>query len=229
MALSKLLNGIFGSSPIRTGNTVDRPDKRYALVGPAELWNQKRKFQFDFLRKAGLERGDHVLDIGCGALRGGIPLIDYLDEGHYCGLESRFSVLEEGFRELTENNLSSKKPILIGTKSMEAININEKFDFVWSFSVLIHMTDEIAGICIRFAADHLKKDGVFFANVNIGDRPDGHWQSFPIVWRPIAFYEGLASANGLRVEDLGSLKSVGHDFDGAATEDFQRMLKFSFA
>ena len=64
-------------------------ERRHSLVGPPDLWEMKREFQIRFLRQAGLSPEHYLLDIGCGTLRGGIPLIDYLETGHYFGLESR--------------------------------------------------------------------------------------------------------------------------------------------
>ena len=76
--------------------TLNRVERRHSLVGPPKLWKLKRDFQINFLKNAGLEPQHYLLDIGCGTLRGGIPLIDYLNVGNYTGIERRRKVLEEG-------------------------------------------------------------------------------------------------------------------------------------
>ncbi|MDX6523555.1 MAG: hypothetical protein QOI17_1068, partial [Gaiellales bacterium] len=43
-----------------------------------------------------------------------------------------------------------------------------------------------------------------------GDREDGQWQGFPVVHRPLEFYAEAAARNGLAMEQLGSLASLGH-------------------
>jgi cyclopropane fatty-acyl-phospholipid synthase-like methyltransferase len=83
------------------------------MVGPAHLWELKRCFQEDFLRVRGLAPEHHLLDIGCGTLRGGIPLIAHLEPGHYCGVEVRAEVLEEAHKELTEAGLEHRAPRLV--------------------------------------------------------------------------------------------------------------------
>src|SRR5207237_3852901 len=77
-------------------------ERRSAMVGPASLWQMKRDFQINFLRSMGLEPENYLLDIGCGVLRGGIPIIQYLAEGHYYGIEVRSDALEEGTRSLRD-------------------------------------------------------------------------------------------------------------------------------
>lgn len=73
---------------------------RHRLVGSPRLWEMKRRFQFDFLVCRGLVPDDHLLDLGCGTLRGGIPLIAYLDPGHYTGIDVRSEAIDEGRLEL---------------------------------------------------------------------------------------------------------------------------------
>jgi cyclopropane fatty-acyl-phospholipid synthase-like methyltransferase len=88
------------------------PDKsvRHALVGPGDLWESKRRFQIEFLLKQGLLPHHRLLDFGCGTLRGGIPLIEYLNDGNYVGLDVRLETLKEACLELEESGLASKNP-----------------------------------------------------------------------------------------------------------------------
>jgi SAM-dependent methyltransferase len=203
---------------------LNRRGWRHRLVGPAELWKMKRDFQMAFLRAQGLEPRHRLLDIGCGTLRGGIPIIDYLDRGHYFGIEVRPSVLAKGLKELRDAGLEGKGPTLIAG-DVGAIDIPGGLDFVWAFSVLIHMTDEIAARTVAFAARQLRPDGVFFANVRTdAQRADGRWQGFPVVSRPLAFYEEICARHGLVVHDLGALAGFGHR-SAAPNQDAQRMLR----
>jgi cyclopropane fatty-acyl-phospholipid synthase-like methyltransferase len=185
----------------------------------------KRDFQIRFLKQMSLEPRHYLVDIGCGTLRGGIPLIEYLQEGHYHGIEVRENVLEEGRKELREANLEHKRPKLVVAPELSCLNLEREFDFVWAFSVLIHMSDEVLMACLEFVRKHLKTTGCFYANVNMyRQRQDGAWQGFPIVWRGREFYEQAARRSGLHVVDLGSLRSFGH-VSGVQSQDEQRMLK----
>ncbi|RMG05841.1 MAG: hypothetical protein D6726_00555, partial [Nitrospirae bacterium] len=55
----------------------------------------------------------------------------------------------------------------------------------------------------------LKKNGMFLGNINTEPSPDGEWKGFPIVKRPVVFYEDLAGKYGLRVENLGPVRKLG--------------------
>jgi len=202
--------------------------KRHAMVGPAELWKMKRDFQFDYLTGVGLMPSHYLADIGCGTLRGGIPLIGYLNKGHYYGVESREDVLVEGRKELSEANLTDKAPVLLASDDISSLNVEQWFDFVWAFSVLIHLSDHILENTMGFVANHLADTGAFLANVNLGEAPEGNWQGFPVVHRPLHFYQDAAARFGMMVEDVGSLQQLGHQ-SGDQAQDRQRMLRVTRA
>ncbi|OBX23270.1 MULTISPECIES: class I SAM-dependent methyltransferase [Bizionia] len=201
-----------------------RQEKRHSLVGAGNLWKMKQNFQIHFLKEQGLKTSDFILDVGCGTLRGGIPIIDFLDTDHYYGVEVRKHVLDEGKKELKILKLEHKKPNLISFTNFSEIQIEVQFHVVFAFSVLIHFEDGITENCFEFIGQHLKRGGVFYANVNIGNIPDGNWQGFPVVFRSINFYEALANKNGMRLQQLGDLKSLGH-ISGKDGSDKQIMLK----
>lgn len=204
-----------------------KAEKRHSLVGQPKLWEMKRDFQIKFLISKGLKPENLFLEIGCGTLRGGIPVINYLNSEKYWGIESRANVLEEAEKEVVDSNMEGKKPTLILPRTMDTQSADLKFDFIWAFSVLIHMSNPILEENIKMISQHLSKDGVFYANVNIGDQEPDNWQGFPVMWRTEEYFEKLANENKLEVEDIGSLKSLGHD-SGVVAQDEQRMLKFYF-
>jgi len=199
--------------------------KRHTLVGSAYLWKLKRDFQIQFLKDAGLMPQDYLMDLGCGTLRGGIPIIAFLDEGHYYGVEIRDFVLKEAEGELSDNALEHKQPKLIHTERLGKMDLGVFFNVIWCFSVLIHMEDSVLEDCLDMVARHLGKDGAFYANVNIGNNCEGAWQGFPVMWRSLSFYQETASKFYLDVTELGSLRSLGH-FSGVKEQDEQRMLRF---
>jgi cyclopropane fatty-acyl-phospholipid synthase-like methyltransferase len=201
-------------------------ERRHSLVGSMTLWKMKRDFQIEYLKSVGLKPDHYLLDLGCGTLRGGIPIITYLQKGHYVGIESRKHILDEGKKELLRYDLKDKEPQLILSDDIATITLNINFDFIWAFSVLIHMEDKILNDCLDFVQRHLKNSGFFYANMNIGEQENGSWQGFPVVWRSLDFCEELGSHHGLIVTDMGTLESLGH-LSGSISQDSQRMIRFN--
>lgn len=206
---------------------VDAAATRHALVGPPDLWEMKRRFQIDFLRGVGLKPRHRLLDLGCGTLRGGIPFIDYLEPGHYAGVEVREEVLDEGRRELVESGLAGKLPQLVHCPRLATLELGRRFDVAWAFAVLIHMEDAILDEAVAAVARHLDDDGVFYATANVGREAAGAWQGFPVVHREAAFYTDVFRRHGLELADIGSLESFGHHHPRLPPEAQarQRMLK----
>jgi len=195
------------------------------MVGPMREWQKRRDFQIGFLKQMGIKPGHYLMDIGCGTLRGGIPIIELLEAGHYYGLESRAEVLAEGKKELADAGLENKMPQLVHSPDIAAVSLDRKFDFAWAFSVLIHMNDDILRGCLGMVGRHLNENGGFYANVNLGERMDGHWQGFPVVFRTMSFYADAAKQNGLRVADLGKQGSFIES--GVRAMDEKNILKFT--
>ena len=188
-------------------------EQRHSLVGQADIWEVQGKFQIDFLKQMGLKVTDKLLDIGCGTMRGGRYIVEYLDTEHYVGLEVREKILEEGHKELEEENLTNKNPNLIYFKdfSDKDINILVDFDIIWSFATLIYMEGNILKKCFKVVSESLKQDGVFYANVNITDEAfQRSWAGFPLMFKPLEYYEKVAGAFGLVVENIGTIHSFGH-------------------
>lgn len=203
-----------------------KQEKRHALVGAGNLWKMKRDFQIKFLIEQGLLKTDRLMDIGCGTLRGGIPMIQYLNKGNYYGMDVREHVLNEGREELKTAKLEDKNPNLILFDHFSEVNIDVQFNVMFAFSVLIHLEDEIAESCFQFIGNSLSKKGVFYSNVNIGEYRDGYWQGFPVVFRSMDFYNKLAIKNGMNIEVIGSLSELGH-VTGKESDKQQIMLKIT--
>lgn len=201
-----------------------RKARRHGLVGRPELWQLKRDFQIAFLHAHGLEPAHVLVDVGCGTLRGGIPIIEYLDAGRYVGIDVRAEAIEEAWQELRESGLEDKRPELMAAPSLASVDLGRTADRIWAFSVLMHLDDERLAECFDFARRHLAADGVFYANAITADLPTARWREFPVLSRPVELYRELGASAGLSVRDLGPLSELGH-MTGLAHHDEQRMLE----
>lgn len=206
---------------------LPREARKHALVGPPNLWKMKRSFQIAFLTEhAGMQPTDRVLDIGCGTLRGGVPIIDYLNAGHYAGVDVRAQAIAEACRELYTAGLADKQVTLVYAGTIATVTLGPPFDIAWAFSVFMHLDDQSLLDVFGMAARTLAPHGVFYANANVGeDKGPREWNGFPILWRPTRHFRDVAEEFDLQVEDIGSLGSLGHVT--GTIQDEQRMLRFS--
>jgi SAM-dependent methyltransferase len=201
------------------------PEGRHGRVGAPHLWRMQRAFQIDFLQRMGLAKEHHVLDLGCGTLRGGLPLIGYLSAGNYTGIDVRAEIIEEALRELEEAGLEQRYPRIGHVESLAGLDLRATYDYVWAFSVLMHLDDADLEIALSFAARHLAPRGTFFANVHLGDGRIGAWAGFP--WSrgrstgtPRAHTRPDSASNR-----SGRLSALGH-VSGDRNCDSQFMLRF---
>jgi SAM-dependent methyltransferase len=77
-----------------------------------EHWLSFGKAQFEFLTAHGVLPTHHVLEPGCGNLRLGWHLINYLEAGHYVGLEISPVILTLARSRIHESGLQAKRPYL---------------------------------------------------------------------------------------------------------------------
>ncbi len=71
-------------------------------------WEQRGLLQFEFLVAQGLEPGHSLLDVGCGPLRAGVHFVEFLEPGHYYGIDINETLLDAGYEtELTQRYLQS--------------------------------------------------------------------------------------------------------------------------
>ena len=174
------------------------------LVGSIGLWSYFREFWIEYLKKKNLTPKDYLLDIGCGTLRAGAPLIEFLDPGHYTGVDVREVAIAEAKKELVERGLEGRGAQLIHCPNIAELNLDRKFDVALAASVFVHMEDQVFGDCLKTASRHLAPAGRLFGQVNLVERhPDfragATWLGFPWVARSLDFYRRVGAEYGLRL------------------------------
>ena len=197
------------------------------LVGG--LWEELGALQFNFLKDHGLQPHHRLVDLGCGALRGGIHFIRYLNAGHYYGIDINASLIEAGKRELEQEKLEGKGPHLLVDDKFRLGGFATSFDCAIAVSVFTHLPMNHVIRCLVEVRKALRPEARFFASYfeapakaylePLQHSPGGivtNYDADPYHYS-LAEFEWLAEIAQLKVEQLGAW---GHPRD-------QRMLSFS--
>lgn len=142
---------------------IDDGEHRRMIGG---LWDAVGQLQLQHLVSCGLVPSMRLVDIGCGALRGGVKFIDYLDAGNYFGLDLNASLLQAGFEvELAAVGLQHKLPRsqLIADDAFAVSRFGVEFDMALAHSVFTHLPLNHIRRCLAEVAGVLRPGGSFFA------------------------------------------------------------------
>lgn len=132
---------LLDNDPIQQkGNLIN---KEVFNGGPADKFSIIGRLYLITLLKIGLTPDSKVLDVGCGALRGGYWLINFLSKGGYYGIEPNVEMLEVGKRiMLGEKLLTEKAPTFDNNSDFNFSVFDSKFDFVVARSIWSHTSKE---------------------------------------------------------------------------------------
>jgi cyclopropane fatty-acyl-phospholipid synthase-like methyltransferase len=118
---------LFHKAQIYVGNVGED----YVTVG---------QLQLELLKMNGCQPTSHVLEVGCGCLVGGRPIMQYLMPDRYVGIEPNTWLLEavkEGLPD-TVTLIEERRPLFLEVTDFDASSTGRKFDFVISHSILSH-------------------------------------------------------------------------------------------
>ena len=199
------------------------------LVGG--LWDEIGALQFEFLKGRGLLPSHRLADVGCGALRGGVHFIRYLEPGRYHGLDVNASLLEAGRRELAAAGLADRAPELIADGGFALSRFGVDFDVALAVSLFTHLPMNQIVRCLAATRAVLRPGAVFYAsffeapgNPHLAPLPHApggvvtYYDTDPYHYA-FAQVQWMAQAAGMAVELVGPW---GHPRD-------QRMLAFTAA
>ena len=125
-------------------------------------WQRIGRQQFQYLKQHGLKPHHQMLEIGCGNLRAGRRFIDYLDVGHYYGVDISPDVILAAQRTVAEHGLAAKLPYLTVTDDMRfAFLPDAHFDVINAHSVFSHCPLPVIEECFANVG-RIMKPGAFF-------------------------------------------------------------------
>jgi SAM-dependent methyltransferase len=118
----------------------------------------------------GLKPGDICVDYGCGTLRVGQHIIDYLGPRAYWGLDISQYLLDEGRKLIGEKLWSEKQPQLriISPESVAEVAAT-KPDMMFSFAVLLHVHPDELGEYVDNVMTVIGKKGQYITDANLMD------------------------------------------------------------
>jgi SAM-dependent methyltransferase len=125
----------------------DKADELHArgifLGGPRRKFVTAGRGQLEILLSRGLLPHHRVLDVGCGALRGGWWLINFLRPDRYFGIEPNKKMLDAGIEVMVGRCLlDEKRPRFANNADFDFSVFGEQFDFLVARSVWTHASLE---------------------------------------------------------------------------------------
>lgn len=117
-------------------------------------------WQLELLRLHDLEPNHRVLDLGCGTLRGGLHIIDFLDPNCYFGADPNQWLLDTGEIFVNDAGLAEKNPRL-GDLDWADTLPDHSFDFILTQSVLNHLDRRGIRQLVERAEKKLAPDGMW--------------------------------------------------------------------
>lgn len=175
-----------------------------------DRWLALGEMQFGYLREHGLSPRHRLLDIGCGNLRAGRLLIEYLDAGHYYGIDISPDILIAAKRTLAAQGLQGKLPYLTLTQDLTFDFLPDRhFHVVHAHSVFSHSPLEVIDECLAHVGRILAPGGWFDFTF---DRTEGKEHQ---VLREDFYYRtrtlvDLAARHGLRASFMEDWERRGH-------------------
>lgn len=133
---------------------------------------EEGKSQLEILISLGCKPHHRVLEIGCGALVAGFPIMQYLDAGNYTGIDPNKWLIESTLKlpEVTAV-VVEKRPKFFPRADFRT-GVDAKFDFIISHSILSHASSDQLTDFLVATAQQLTEGGVLAASIRLAEGND---------------------------------------------------------
>lgn len=124
--------------------------------------------QLQLLQGEGLESHHYILEIGCGALMSGIPIMSYMQRGHYVGIDPNPWLMYQTL--LIDENLHvviDRNPLFINNTDFDASSSNLVFDYVFAHSIMSHAAEWQLSLFFEKTSQVLKKNGKVIFSIRL--------------------------------------------------------------
>lgn len=120
--------------------------------------------QLIFMLTEGLSPDSKVVDLGCGVLRAGYWLVNFLKPGCYFGIEPHTGRLQMGKEIILGTELlETKRPTFDSNEIFDTSVFGKKFDFFLAYSIWTHGSKSQIRMTLDSFIRDSTKDGVFLA------------------------------------------------------------------
>lgn len=118
------------------------------------------RVQLELLLREGLQEKDYVLEIGCGALMSAIPIMSFLEMGHYIGIDPNTWLIDASLQ-IPENQavISEKQPVFLHNYDFDGSSLGIAFDYIFAHSVMSHAAYWQLPLFLENCAKVLKEHG----------------------------------------------------------------------
>ncbi len=133
-----------------------------AAIGGGDNWESHGDLQRDFLFCQGLKPEHKLLEIGCGTGRLARKIAPWLDVGNYHGLDISLAALKVAKDLAISEGWESRRPMFHISDSPGPAWPRGPFDYLWAFSVFIHLPQDIMESVMRSAAKVMHDKSRFY-------------------------------------------------------------------
>jgi SAM-dependent methyltransferase len=128
------------------------------------VWDTHGERQLEYLKAQGLSPHHRLVDLGCGPFRAGRFFVDYLEPGHYYGVDANHSLLQAGYDvELTDAQRERLPVTNLRANDRFDADFGVAFDFAIAQSVFTHVSINHVRLCLARLAPSMRVGGEFYA------------------------------------------------------------------
>ena len=137
-------------------------DKHYqAYIGPPYEYDLMGARQFTLLFNLGIRETAKILDFGCGSLRLGRLLINWLNKGNYYGIDPNKWLIDEAIKnEIGNEIINIKNPNFSYNDNFDSSIFNVKFNYIIAQSIFSHTTFPLFKRVINNLINNLNENGI---------------------------------------------------------------------
>lgn len=169
--------------------------KSYVTGGLPQVWGISGGLQLELLKRNGCVPTSKVLEIGCGCLNAGVPIMRFLEPDNYVGIEPNKWLVDAILQEDDVAALvKDRRARFIYTDAFDASSANTLFDYVISHSVLSHTARAQLELFMRNVRAVVKPTARVVASIRMTDRKGNlHRDSNDTEWQyPVSKVERVA-------------------------------------